>query len=141
MQRRYLFAGGGALVLLLVAVVLLLRPAPNGSPGTPSASATATPPAAAAATPGPSGTEEQLSAEAGDTVVTLTWTGAQGAAGYSVYRDGGSTPLNPTPVTVTRYEDIGLSNGRTYTYTVAPVDASGKPGAPLPEVQVAPRSK
>ena len=78
-----------------------------------------------------------VKAEAGDTVVTLTWQPVGGATGYFVHRDGGRNPLNVKPVAETRYTDIGLSNGRVYTYTVAPV-SGGVEGPGLPAVQVTP---
>ena len=126
MQRRYLLIAGAALVILLLvtATVTLVLPTMNKGAGAPQAS-----------------TQGGLKSEPGDTVVTLTWSRVPGAAGYSIYRNDGIVPLNPTPVTDTQYQDIGLSNGRTYTYTVAPVDASGKQGERMPGVRVSPRSK
>lgn len=92
--------------------------------------------------PGPSiKINGQVRADPGDTVIALKWQAVAGASGYSVYRDGNSVPLNPVAITETRYEDIGLSNGRTYTYAVAIVDAAGKPGVRLPEITVAPKSR
>lgn len=81
-----------------------------------------------------------LKAEASDTVVTLTWQPIQGATGYFVHRDGGRDPLNLKPITKTLYQDIGLSNGRTYTYTVAPV-IGGAEGKRLPLIKVTPNSR
>jgi hypothetical protein len=127
MQRRYVLIGGAALALLLLAVgvVTLVLPSMNRGPRSPQLTIS----------------HGTLKAEPGDTVVTLTWDAVQGAAGYSVFRNDASVPLNPTPVAATHYEDIGLSNSRTYTYTVAPVDTAGKPGERLPAIQVAPSSK
>jgi hypothetical protein len=92
---------------------------------------------------GPSGPNSAqvgaVKAEAGDTVVTLTWQPVGGASSYSVHRDGGRDPLNARPLTETRYTDIGLTNGRVYTYTVAPI-TGGIEGSSLPAVQVAPVS-
>jgi hypothetical protein len=80
-----------------------------------------------------------IKAEAGDTVVTLTWEPVGGATGYFLHRDGGRDPLNVKAIAETRYIDIGLTNGRVYTYTVAPV-LGGVEGSSLPAVQVAPNS-
>jgi hypothetical protein len=48
------------------------------------------------------------------------------ANGYFVYRDGNDAALNSVRVTDTQYVDIGLTNGRAYTYTVAPVGKDGR---------------
>ena len=82
-----------------------------------------------------------ITTEPGDTTVTLTWQAIPGENSYFVYRDGGQVPLNPTPVKETRYEDIGLSNGRTYSYEVAAVDSAGVPGKRTAKVQAVPGSK
>jgi hypothetical protein len=127
MQRKYLIIAGIALALLLVAggtSLVLLRP--WEAPG---------PSSTGAAPPG------SLRVEAGDTEVALTWQPVDGAHGYFVYRDGGKAPLNPTPVTETSYDDIGLSNGRAYRYEVAPVDAAGTPGKRTAQVQIVPTSR
>ena len=50
-------------------------------------------------------------------------------------------PLNPTPITETTYEDIGLTNGRPYTYPVAAADASGQAGPMSTPIEAAPKSK
>jgi len=81
-----------------------------------------------------------VKAEAGDTVVTLTWQPVGGATGYFVHRDGGRDPLNTKAITATQYIDIGLTDGRTYTYTVAPI-ISGTEHAQLPPVQAIPVSR
>lgn len=97
----------------------------------------------AVSNPGPSGPNTTrngpVKAEAGDTVVTLTWQPVGDATGYFVRRDGGRDPLNVKPLSVPSYMDIGLTNGRVYTYTVAPV-IGGVEGSSLPAVQVAPNS-
>ena len=72
--------------------------------------------------------------------MTLTWQPVQGATGYLVRRDNGRDPLNTRPVTATQYIDIGLTDGRAYTYTVAPL-ISGTEGALLPPVQAIPVSR
>jgi hypothetical protein len=82
-----------------------------------------------------------LSAEVHDTVIKLTWQSMSGAVGYFVYRDGHEQPLNPKPIAETIYEDIGLTNGRTYTYTVAAADASNQPGPRSAPITAVPASK
>ena len=81
-----------------------------------------------------------LKAEPGDTVVRLSWQPVRGAAGYFVFRDSSSIPLNATPIAETHFEDIGLTNGKTYTYTVAPVDTAGKKGATSAQIRAKPKS-
>jgi hypothetical protein len=127
MQRRYLSIGGVVLALLAVTLVVVLVPGLMGGPGTSG--------------PGGSTGQSSVKAEPRDTTVLLTWAPIEGAAGYLVYRDGSKEPLNPTPVTETKYEDIGLTNGRTYTYQVATVDAAGIPNRPSTPVKVSPKSK
>jgi fibronectin type 3 domain-containing protein len=75
-----------------------------------------------------------LGASAGNGTVTLSWTaptsnGGSPITGYNVYRSTtpggeGSTPL-ATGVTTTSFNDPGVTNGTTYYYTVAAVNAAG----------------
>lgn len=78
---------------------------------------------ASATTPAPDAAPSGLMATAGDGQVTLNWTAAPGATGYTVnrstttggrYGDIGS----PTPPTATTYVDGSLANGTTYYYVV-----------------------
>lgn len=80
-----------------------------------------------------------LRGEAGDTEVTLTWPAMPGASGYFVYRDGNEAPLNAKPVMDTKFEDIGLTNGRAYSYAVAPAGKDGRAGAHTVSVAVTPK--
>lgn len=130
MQRKNVLLVGAllALILLVGGAVVLLMPRQDTGPG-PRPSQ----PTVAANAP--------FTAEPGDTVITLTWQPVQGAVGYAIYRDGNSTPLNSAPITATSYSDIGLSNGRTYTYTVSIMDAGGKPGKSLAETKATPKSR
>lgn len=82
-----------------------------------------------------------LRAEPADTVIRLSWQPVPGARGYFVFRDNSSTPLNPTPLAEARFEDIGLTNGRTYTYTVAAVNPDGQVGTPSAPIQAVPKSR
>ncbi|MGO8672686.1 MAG: PKD domain-containing protein [Capsulimonadaceae bacterium] len=84
------------------------------------ASATPEPPVPAA----PSG----LSATAGNAVVSLSWTGASGAASYNIYRatSRGAEGTTATGTTSgTTYSDTGVTNGITFYYTVAAVNGGG----------------
>ncbi len=127
MRSKLLIVVGAALtLLLLVGVVVYVNPWQDSGPH-PS---------------GPNITSNgQVQAEPGDTVITLTWQPVPGAVGYMVYRDGNNTPLNPAPITTTNYSDIGLSNGRAYTYAIGVVGAGGKPGSRLAETKVSPKSR
>ena len=64
------------------------------------------------------------------TQINLTWTassdsGGSGLAGYFVYRDGGSTPINAQQVVVTSYSDSGLAASSTHSYVVRAIDGAG----------------
>ncbi|MFF9347388.1 PHB depolymerase family esterase [Streptomyces sp. NPDC014734] len=79
----------------------------------------------------PGGGEGRLPAPSGlrVTAVTadsasLTWDAVEGAASYTVYRDG-TKLASPTATTHT---DTGLTAGTAYRYTVTAVDGSGSPG-------------
>ena len=115
----------------------------------PSASATlvpvqqATPPPVvtepAVVTPAPPSLE--VTAQGLDTVVKLAWQPWPGASGYLVHRDGASLPLNPTPIAETSFEDIGLTNGRAYSYVVIAVDQVGGEVARSAEIKASSRSQ
>ncbi|MGW6293055.1 extracellular catalytic domain type 1 short-chain-length polyhydroxyalkanoate depolymerase [Streptomyces sp. NPDC055058] len=65
-----------------------------------------------------------------DTTIGLTWNPVEGAAGYTVYRDGAPVAT----VDATSHTDSGLTAGASHTYAVAARDADGTPGrrsAPL----------
>ena len=68
-----------------------------------------------------------LSATAGTGSVSLTWTAVTGATSYTVYRGAasGSETSYVTGVPGTNYTDTGVTDGTTYYYTVAAVNASG----------------
>jgi hypothetical protein len=81
-----------------------------------------------------------LAATAGDRQVSLSWnasTDSVGVSGYDVYRGG--TRIAQT--SGTSYIDTGLTDGTTYTYTVAAYDAAGNTSAqsgPVSATPVAP---
>jgi len=69
-----------------------------------------------------------LSVTGGNSQLSLTWTKVTGATSYRVYRrtEGNPWPVAPAGiVTGTLFTDSGLTNGTTYQYTVAAVNASG----------------
>jgi len=82
-----------------------------------------------------------LTATAGNAYVSLGWTGSFGALSYSVYRGTSSGGENGTPiatgVTALSYVDSTVSNGTTYYYEVASVNAAG-PSAPSNEATASP---
>jgi fibronectin type 3 domain-containing protein len=84
-----------------------------------------TPPGAPAAPTG-------LSATAGSAQATLNWTASSGATSYNVYRGttagGESSTAIATGITGTSYTNTGLTNGTTYYYKVAAVNAGGTSG-------------
>ena len=80
----------------------------------------------------------------GDRSAALTWTaptddGGSTLTGYDVYRstDGTRGGLVGTPTT-TRFDDVGLSNGTTYYYTVTATNAAGE--GPGVQVSTTPRT-
>ena len=147
-----------ALVILLVGVVLVINGQSQTRPGpTPHAGASASPiatptgggvAAGATASPaagaGPSvvaGANGALPAQPGDTTIQLSWNAVPGASGYLVYRDGAADPLDTAPTTDTKYLDLGLTNGRNYSYIVTAVDQAGQPRGRLGPTSAVPVSK
>jgi fibronectin type 3 domain-containing protein len=70
-----------------------------------------------------------LAATAGNGQVGLSWAASSGATSYNVYRGTSAGGQSATPIatgiTGTSYTNTGLSNGTTYFYKVAAVNASG----------------
>lgn len=104
----------------------------------------------------PADKPQNLTARTGDKAVDLTWTPVEALvdgspvkelAGYNIYRreEGGKYPLdsiNPDPVKQTGFSDFGLSNGKTYGYTVkavAQVNGSLVEGQSSDEIPVTPK--
>src|SRR6202142_3591389 len=80
-----------------------------------------------------------LTATAGNGVVTLTWTASAGATGYNVQRatsSGGPYPQLAAP-TSSGYTDSTVTNGTTYYYVVQTLTAAGS-SAFSPEVSATP---
>lgn len=63
-----------------------------------------------------------VTATAGDTTVSLSWTAVTGADSYTVTRDGTQVASG---VTALSYSDTGLVDGTSYTYTVTAVNSGG----------------
>ncbi len=132
-----------SIAILLLSFVLM---ACNNQTPTPTIAPTAPPPIGATAVPtsAPSSignVPQNISIESQDTVLKLTWQAVPNAIGYFVYRDGNEQPLNHKPVNEAAFTDIGLTNGRSYSYTIAAVDASNQPGPKSAPVTAAPKSK
>jgi fibronectin type 3 domain-containing protein len=79
-------------------------------------------------------TPQSLTATAGSSTVKLSWSapssnGGSPITGYNVYRGTSAGQESATPVatnvTTTSFTDSGLTNGTTYYYTVAAVNAVG----------------
>ena len=71
-------------------------------------------------------------------MVQLAWQPVEGATGYFVFRDGSERPLNLTPLQDASYLDIGLTNGRTYTYQIVAIDENGLNGPRSEPVEATP---
>ena len=93
------------------------------------------------AMPTPTAPMLSLSAESLDTVVRLSWPDVPGARGYFVFRDAGSAALTSTPISTTTFLDIGLTNGRTYRYSITVVDAVGQSLMRSNDVLATPKAK
>jgi hypothetical protein len=115
-----------------------------GHPGPSSGEASATP---VTATPqSPPGPPTGLTATAGDSRVTLSWTppaagGGPPVVGYDIHRGTrpGGESGNTSLVQGTRYTVTGLANGTTYYFTVAAVDSAGQRGPSSGEASATPR--
>ena len=108
-----------------------MTPAPGSTPSpippTPPPTATSIPTPKPSARPfGQVTPSFQVKAEPLDTGIKLQWPPVSGASGYLIYRGSYAEPLNIAPIQDTLYEDIGLTTGRTYSYTVAAVDPAGQ---------------
>lgn len=85
-----------------------------------------------------------LAASAGDSQVSLDWAdnSESDLAGYNLYRSttsgGGYAQVNTSLVTSSTLTDTGLTNGTTYYYVVAAVDATGNESAYSNEASATP---
>ena len=83
-----------------------------------------------------------LSAVAGDSQVTLTWTAVANTTGYFIYRGTSSGNETTTVIgnyTGTSFTNTGLADGTTYYYVVTATNAGGL-GARSPEASATPSS-
>jgi len=109
----------------------------------PSTEASATPTASSSAPGAPTG----LAATAGSSQVSLSWTAPQSDGGspvtsYNVYQgtfQGGESKTPVTTATGTSVTVTGLTNGTTYYFTVAAVNATGQ-GPPSGEASATPET-
>jgi fibronectin type 3 domain-containing protein len=70
-----------------------------------------------------------LTATAGNTQVSLSWTASSGATSYNVKRatvSGGPYTTVATGVTTTSYTNTGLTNGTTYYFVVSAINSVGE---------------
>jgi len=76
----------------------------------------------------PPAVPSNLTATAGDTQVSLTWSASSGATSYNVKRSGtsGGPYTQIAAPTSTSYTDTALSNGTTYYYVVSATNSSGE---------------
>ena len=86
----------------------------------------------------PNSTVKGLSAEAGDSMVNLTWGRLSNVSGYRVeyWPEGRESARRRLQVEVPQAQIAGLDNFETYLFTVTPVDSGweGKPCAPVEAV-------
>ncbi len=85
---------------------------------------------AAATSSNPPAAPTNVTANAGNAQVTLSWSASTGASSYNVKRSttsGGPYTTIASPTT-TGYTDSGVSNGTTYYYVVTAVNGSGESG-------------
>src|ERR1700722_19967054 len=89
-----------------------------------SAQVSATPRAPSVSPPAPT----NLTATAGDTQVSLTWSASSGATSYNVKRSGtsGGPYTQIAAPTSTSYTDTALTNGTTYYYVVSAINSTGE---------------
>ncbi len=103
-----------ALAILLVAIIGCGGAGSGGGGGNPGASAPRAP--------------VGLTATAGNTQASLTWTASSGATSYHIKRStttGGPYTVVSNP-TATNYTDTGLTDGTKYYYAVSAVNSAGE---------------
>jgi len=84
-----------------------------------------------------------LTAAAGNRVVNLTWSAADGAASYNVFRGTATNKQATTPIaqglTALSFEDTTVVNGPTYFYKVSATNIGGQ-GPRSPEASASPEA-
>jgi hypothetical protein len=82
-----------------------------------------------------------LSATAGNTQVSLSWSACAGAVTYNLYRSSGSKGpyvTLATGLTAAAYTDTAVTNGSIYYYYVASLNSSGIPAGSSNQVSATP---
>ncbi len=69
-----------------------------------------------------------LTAMAGDSLVTLSWTSSNGAIGYHVYRDNGTGYALLATLAGTEYVDVKVLNGVPCSYRITAYNSGGESG-------------
>jgi uncharacterized protein (DUF1800 family) len=96
----------------------------------------------ASATPAPPSAPTGVSATPGDKQVILSWNTVAGAVSYNVYRgttaNGESGTALATGLTTATFTNTGLTNGTTYFYKVAAVNAANTVGTKSAEASAMP---
>jgi hypothetical protein len=79
-----------------------------------------------------------VSATAGNSQITLSWTASSGATKYDIYQKSGAAYPYLTQTTSTSYTVSSLTNGTAYYFKVSALNASDQESAASSEVSVTP---
>ena len=119
------------LIGVAVALTMLLAACPEEAPS----------PGSPAAPPAPSSPAD-LTVEIGDGQAVITWTAADGAVEYRIYRaePGGDLVRIASDIKITglTFTDTGLTNGTVYRYVVRAVNSAGGESGDSDEVNATP---